>query len=392
MSTLAAANIQFFWQDRRILPEFRSGVSLHSHTAYSEESLGAWARHVSAIPYASRAFRHRSGTPLDLGQAFWTPLLCPRQAYRLEEKQIQRSFELPALVSLTDHDDIGAGTLLQVLDRFRNVPVSTEWTIPFENTFFHLGVHNLPVGEAPALMDEMRAYTQTPNPNVLSGMLQKLNSMRDVLVVLNHPLWDEQGLGLPNHERLLQRFLRTHRWWLHALEMNGLRSWNENQRIVTVGRELGLPVVAGGDRHGREPNAILNLSRASTFSEFVEEVRVHRFSHAVFMPQYRRPLTMRVLRTISEVVGDYPNNIFYREPHSAKALPLASVWDGSAAKAVKHVAALMQRLGKRPHSGLASGAQPDRSVRSRLSIAVGHGEDRATQPDVDAAAVAGVLE
>jgi hypothetical protein len=390
MSTLAT-NIQLFWQDRRISSEFRTGVSLHSHTTYSEESLGAWGRHVSSIPYLSRAFRRRSGAPLDFGQAFWTPPLTPRQAYRLEEKQIQRSFQLPGLVSLTDHDDIRAGTLLRVLDRFRNAPVSTEWTIPFENTFFHLGVHNLPGVEAPVFMDEMRAYTQRPRLSLLLELLEKLNSIRDVLVVLNHPLWDEHGLGSVCHERVLHRFLNAHGASVHALEANGLRSWEENQRVFACGKEFGLPVVAGGDRHGREPNAVLNLSRASTFPEFVQEVRLERFSHVVFMPQYRKALGMRVLQTVFEIIGDYPNNIFYREPDSTNAVPLTSVWDGNAAKAVKHVGALIQLFGRRRHP-LAPRLQRHRSGQSRALMSIAHREDGASQPDVDAAAVAGVLE
>lgn len=385
MSTVVPANVQLLWQDRRISSEFRTGVSLHSHTAYSEETLGGFARQASTIPYLSCAFRRRSGATVDFGQAFWTPPLGPRQAYRLEEKQIQRSFELPALVSLTDHDDIRAGTLLRVLDRFRNAPVSMEWTIPFENTFFHLGVHNLPVADASALMDLMQAYTQTPRSNLLPGILEELNSMREVLLVLNHPLWDEHGLGITSHEDVLQRLLRVHGASLHALEVNGLRSWNENQRIFALGRELGLPVVAGGDRHGREPNAILNLSRASTFSEFVNEVRVERFSHVVYMPQYRKPLAMRVLRTVMEVIDDYPNNIFYRDPETAKALPLASVWDGNAARGVKQIAAFIQLFGTRRYPRSTTG-------RSRSLISVGHREDRTSQPDVDAAAVAAVVE
>ena len=37
---------------------------------------------------------------------------------------------------------------------------------------------------------------------------------------------------------------------IHAVELGGLRSWDENQRALDFASQVGLPVVAGGDRHG----------------------------------------------------------------------------------------------------------------------------------------------
>ena len=107
-------------------------------------------------------YRSKRGFDLDFGRAFWTPPFSPRQAYRLEEKQIQRRFGLPAVVSLTDHDDVRAGSLLRILDRFGQVPVSTEWTVPFGPTFFHLGLHNLPAEQASGIMWELARFTANP--------------------------------------------------------------------------------------------------------------------------------------------------------------------------------------------------------------------------------------
>ncbi len=360
MSVTPTTTVQFFWQDRSIQKDFRTGVSLHSHTMFSEESLEMIPRYTTKVPYLGSAIRRQSdefkrkrGVNLDLNNAFWTPPFAPRQAYRLEEKQINRQFDLPGLVSLTDHDDMRAGNLLRVLDRFRNVPVSSEWTIPYGTTFFHLGVHNMPVNEAPELMAAMREYTIHPEEHKLAGLLEKLNSFRDVLLVLNHPLWDEKGIGASNHAQVLERFLNLHSGAFHALEVNGLRSWHENRDVLRLGRRIGLPVVAGGDRHGREPNALLNLSRASTFPEFVDEVRYQRFSHIVLMPQYREPLKMRVLQTMVDIVRDYPENlkgrrswserVFYREPGSTP-VPLATVFNGSGPKIIQHFITAMRLL------------------------------------------------
>jgi len=346
----------------RAVHPFRAGVSLHSHTMFSEESLGMIPRYTARVPYLGSAIRRqeaeyatRRGSNFDFNRAFWTPPLAPRQAYRLEEKQIQRRFGLPAHVSLTDHDDMRAAQLLRVLDRFAHAPISTEWTIPFGPTFFHLGVHNLPAEHARALESEMAAYTRQPSAG-LETLLATLNSFEHVLLVLNHPLWDEKGIGADLHRRALGQLLARYGEFFHALELNGLRSSKENAEVVRLAAEIDLPAISGGDRHGREPNAILNLTRAETFAGFVEEIRYERRSHIVFMPQYREPLKVRVLRTMADIVREYPENapgrrlwnerVFYREPGTENIVPLASVWADGGPLIVRQFVRAMQLAGK----------------------------------------------
>ncbi len=323
--------VQRFWQDKAIASEFKAGVSLHSHTQHSEESLELVPKYVGRIP----VFRRTMGTTIDFHRGFWTPPLTPRQAYRLEEKQIQRQFNLPALVSLTDHDSMEANTVLQMLDRFRETPLSTEWTVPFASTFFHLGVHNLPAMEADSIMHELRRYTASPEPAELARLLQKLSECPQVLVVLNHPLWDESGIGDAAHWAVFCDLLDQHGRYVHALEVNGLRPARENARVVAIGNEHGIPVVAGGDRHGREPNAVVNLSRGTSFAEFVSEIRTERWSHIVYMPQYREMLGVRTVRMVVDALREYPahvharrtwqERVFYRETPDAEAVPLCSI-------------------------------------------------------------------
>ncbi len=153
----------------RVPDRFKAGVSLHSHTMFSEESLDLVPRYTANLPYFGNAIRRirtrhdaAQSQPLNFNHAFWTPPLSPCQAYRLEEKQIERHFKLPGLISLTDHDDARAAALLGVIQRFRNAPVSTEWTVPFESTFFHLDVHNLPPERANELQIELAHFTSEP--------------------------------------------------------------------------------------------------------------------------------------------------------------------------------------------------------------------------------------
>src|ERR1700760_3692743 len=214
MPVTARTTFQFFRDDRSVCPDFRSGVSLHSHTMYSEESLDMVPRYTANIPYLGNAIRRqeaeyqqRTHQPFDFGHAFWTPPLAPRQAFRLEEKQIQRKLQLPALVSLTDHDDIRSGTQLHLMDRFAKAPISTEWTIPFRETFFHLGVHNMPAALAGEMMQDLAAFTDAPQDEKLGGLLEMLNAHPSVFLVLNHPLWDEKGIGLSRHSQILTQLL-----------------------------------------------------------------------------------------------------------------------------------------------------------------------------------------
>jgi hypothetical protein len=379
MPVTARSSLQFFWRDSTIGPDFRTGVSLHSHTMYSKESLDMVPRYTAHVPYLGRAIRvqeaeysAKSGRSFDFNRAYWTPPLAPRQAYRLEEKQIQRLLQLPALVSITDHDDIQAGTLLRVLDRFRRVPISTEWTIPFGPTFFHLGVHNLPANESAAIMAELAGYTADPKEARLTELLAVLNSYPDVLLVLNHPYWDEKGIGTDNHREALLQLIERHGQYLHGLELNGLRSWQENSDLIRLAREKDIPLISGGDRHGREPNALVNLTRSSSFAEFVHEIRRDHISHVVLMPQYRDPMKLRILQTILDVIRDYPENatgrrtyaerVFYRDPISGTTLTLKQIWSDGGPKVIRHFIAAMRLL-------------EWRGVQSALKIAL---SDRAT--------------
>jgi hypothetical protein len=259
------------------------------------------------------------------------------------------------------------------MDRFAKAPISTEWTIPFGETFFHLGVHNMPAAQSAAMMQDLVAYTDQPREEKLAGLLEMLNAHPGVFLVLNHPLWDEKGIGHARHSQILTRLLEQHGHAFHALELNGLRGWRENYQVIAVGRQTGLPLVSGGDRHGREPNAILNLSRAKNFAELAREIRHERFSHVVFMPQYHEPLRLRILQTMIDVVRDYPENfvgrrtyadrVFYRNPQTQIVQPLAEIWRDGGPMVVRQFVASMRLL-------------ESRGVRSALRFAL---HDRSSQ-------------
>ena len=102
-------------------------------------------------------------------------------------------------------------------------------------------------------------------------------------------------------------YMAAYRGWIHAVEINGLRDWHENQRTVDLSERYGVPLISGGDRHGREPNATLNLTRSATFGDFVQEIRAG-VSDLVLMPQHRRPLPHRIVENFRDIVSESPDH------------------------------------------------------------------------------------
>jgi hypothetical protein len=312
---------------------------MHSH-----ESMGFVPRYTAGVPLLAPAIRQQerryaasTGRPLDFSKAYWTPPLAPREAYDLEKKQIERDLHVEALVSLTDHDDIEAGSLLSVVEQARPIPISLEWTVPFGPSFFHIGVHNLPPQRARSMMADLAAYTSLPSRPRLGELLTALDELDETLLVFNHPLWDESGIGAVEHAQLLGAFLERYGDRIHALELNGLRPWKENAAVRWVAQHSGHPLISGGDRHGCEPNANLNLTNTATFAEFVAEIRQDKMSDVLFMPQYREPLQLRVIETIWDIVREYPERAVGRRRWSDRVFyqlgngsvqPLSALWKG----------------------------------------------------------------
>lgn len=305
-----SSTIHLQWKDAEAAGRFRTAVSLHSHTLHSRESLDFIYHAATRAPILAAVVRHGEriyqkihGAPLDLARGWWTPPLGAHDAWLLEKSQIE-ALDQDALISITDHDNIDAPVALQVLDECRGTPISVEWTVSFGPTFFHLGVHNLPVGQARALWAEMNGYRQKPNPARLGEILTALASLDQVLIVFNHPLWDERGISQAAHRQVALDFLRRFGPSLHALELNGLRPWKENRDVIALAKAEKKPAISGGDRHALEPNALLNLTNAETFDEFAEEVRAG-WSSVLVLRHYREQYPLRILHNMMDVLRTY---------------------------------------------------------------------------------------
>lgn len=279
----------------------------------------------------------KSRIPVDFSRAYWTPPLTPQLAYDTERDQIERTLGLKALVSLTDHDNVEAPMWLRGVPETAHVPVSLEWSVPFGGTIFHLGVHNLPSGQAQAIMDDLAAYTQNPSDQLLSELLAMLDGFADVLVVFNHPLWTQSCVGVQRGKDDLDRFLGCAAQFLHAFEINATRSAKENNRVTELADRWQRPLVSGGDRHGCGASGALNLTSAETFCEFVSEIRQEQRSHVLLMPQYKEPVSIRTTRTLLDVIRNYPeypmgsrrwdDRIFHPDQNGGVDRPISSLWN-----------------------------------------------------------------
>ena len=348
----------------KLIEGCEAAASLHCHTHFSKEILTFIPYYASRVPVLSGYFsealvRYRAahGRDLDFSRAYWTPPVTPRQVIDAETLQIEKELGLPALVSITDHDDIEAGLLLQVLDTPNQYPISMEWTVPFGGGYFHLGLHNLPRENAVELAAELAKYTsQSADSRTLTELLETLNESPSTLIVLNHPFWDIELIGGEDHLNCLRSFIASHGDQLHALEINGFRTWKENRETIQLADELGLPLVSGGDRHGCQPNSILNLTRARSFDELVGEIREDGHSDIVIMPGYRESMVTRLLESVAEVIGNYPGHALGRSRWSdriyidldgTESLPLATHWPNGGPGWVRLSLWLLRRLGSK---------------------------------------------
>ncbi len=369
---MSQSSISYLWREPNVAKGFACGVSLHSHTNQSRETLDFiaefskdWGVLQPVMRWFEERCKERSGISPNYALSYWTPPLTPRLAFELEQRQIEENLQLPGMVSITDHDNINAPMLLRSVPSARHIPVSVEWTVPFGTTAFHLGIHNLPSATATEWMARLEAFTAIPvaerKPVMLTEILRELHELPDVLIIFNHPIWDLYRIGIEQHEVLVNEFLAVYGQFFHALELNGLRNWKENREVSTLAGKWNQLVISGGDRHGVEPNANVNLTYATSFTEFVHEVRRERQSHVLFMPQYAQPWKHRILQSTLDAIRNYPqfpagsqrwDERVYHPDKNGTITPLSALWtQGRAPKVIDGILGLVRLMGAAPVSG-----------------------------------------
>jgi hypothetical protein len=385
---MAVATVSYLWRDQKAHEGYRSGVSLHSHTNQSRETLDFLANLGSTYsmirPLLARLERRAEklhGVRIDYASSYWTPPMTPRLAFDLESGQIEK-LGLSSMVSITDHDTIEAPMLLRTVPSARRIPVSVEWSVPYGGVQdFHIGIHNLPSARARQWMNTFAAFTANPGEQRLREILIALHEEPGVLVVFNHPMWDLFLVGEKRHQFMVNEFLLKFGAWIHALELNGLRNWEENRETRRLAERWNMVLVSGGDRHGVEPNANINLTNSTSFTEFVHEIRRERTSSVLFMPQYAHPWKHRLLHSTLDAIRNYPDfpqgsrtwdERAYHPDARGVMRPLSEIWPkGRAPLAIQCVIKCVQMLGASPVSG---GLRMAWNDASQLRLALGDQE------------------
>jgi predicted metal-dependent phosphoesterase TrpH len=298
--------------------EFGYAVSLHNHSCHSVEKLAAlnqvvklaFMRPLSGILQNSFGL---GGVPdLNYAEVTFNPPYSPQDVYDMEAAAAAKWGFDGVHLAITDHDEF-AGSLALMRGRpdlNGRIAVSEELSLWFHGHLFHLGVSGLPESE----VEETHARIQVAARGGRYDELFETLAASGCLVVLNHPLiaW-KPGADIPVAE-LLSRY----GWAIHALEINGMRSREENDRVLELARHWRKPVLGGGDSHLLVASSVLSLSQAASFADFVAEVKD---GHAVpfVSPDYFAPLRwklfLRVLFFISR----------YRQIASYKGQPVAAM-------------------------------------------------------------------
>jgi predicted metal-dependent phosphoesterase TrpH len=234
---------------------------------------------------------------LNYAEITFNPPYSPQDVYEMEAAAAANWGFDGVHLAITDHDEF-AGSLALLRGRpdlKGRIAVSEELSLWFQGHLFHLGVSHMPESAVEETHTRMQAAARGERYDELFETL----AVSGCLVALNHPLlaWKAGEKTIPVAE-LLSRY----GWAIHALEVNGMRSREENDRVLELARHWRKPVIGGGDSHVLVASSIFSVSRAATFKDFIVEVKD---GHAVpfVTPDYFAPLKwklfLRVLFFIS---------------------------------------------------------------------------------------------
>jgi predicted metal-dependent phosphoesterase TrpH len=298
--------------------EFGYAVSLHNHSCHSVEKLAAlnqvvklaFMRPLSGV--LQKSFGLGGVSDLNYAEITFNPPYSPEDVYQMEAAAAAKWGFDGVHLAITDHDEIAGGLALLRgrPDLNGRIALSEELSLWFQGHLFHLGVSRMPESE----VEETHARIQSAARGGRYDELFETLAASGCLVVLNHPLiaW-KPGAAIPVAE-LLSRY----GWAIHALEINGMRSREENDRVLELARHWRKPVVGGGDSHLLVASSVLSLSQAASFKDFVAEVKDGQ-AVPFMSPDYFAPLKwklfLRVLFFISR----------YRQIASYKGQPVATM-------------------------------------------------------------------
>jgi hypothetical protein len=299
--------------------EFGYAVSLHNHSCHSVEKLAAlnlvvklgFMRPLSGVLQRSFGLGRVQG--LNYAEITFNPPYTPEEVYQMESAAAAIWGFDGVHLTITGHDEF-AGSLALLRGRpdlNGRVAIGEEVSVWYQGHLFHLGVSGLPENG----IDETHAQIQAAARDGRHDELFEALASSGCLVVLNHPLisWRPEPETIP-----VTDLLTRYGWAIHALEVNGMRSRAENDRVLELARQWRKPVVGGGDSHLLVASSIVSLSRAATFKDFIAEVKD---GHAVpfVTPNYFAPLNWKLFLRVLFFMSRY------RQIASYKGQPVAAM-------------------------------------------------------------------
>ncbi len=302
--------------------EFGYAVSLHNHSQYSVEKLAAlnqvvklaFMRPLSGI--LQRSFGLGGISDLNYAEITFNPPYTPEDVYQIEAEAAAAWGFDGVHLAITDHDEF-AGSLALLRSRpdltgctNGRIAIGEELSLWYQGHLFHLGVSHMPESGVEETHTRMQAAARAGRYDELFETL----AASGCLVVLNHPLiaWAKGAETIP-----VTDLLTRYGWAIHALEVNGMRTREENNRVLELARQWRKPVVGGGDSHLLVASSILSLSRAATFKDFIAEVKD---GHAVpfVTPDYFAPLKWKLFLRVLFFISRYRQIASYKgQPVSA---------------------------------------------------------------------------
>jgi len=279
--------------------EFRSLVSMHTHSNHSVEKMrpldsvmNLWFM-APLRAVVRRAFGLHRVPDLKYADLWYNPPYSPEEVLRMETESVRAlGFDYVQL-AITDHDEIsGAIELRQRRPaEAHRIALGEELSVRYEGHLFHMGITGFPETN---VAETHAAIQSAQREGRLDDMFDLLKAA-DCLVVLNHPLipWSKGDA----HATALS-LLKRYGSFIHALEFNGMRGHKENAAVLALARHVNKPVVGGGDSHLLLASAIVCGSSTDAYADFVQEVRSGRVV-PVIKSDYFAPMKWKLfLRTL----------------------------------------------------------------------------------------------
>jgi hypothetical protein len=326
--------------------EFRSAVSLHNHSCHSVERLAALNRVVKLgfmRPLSAtlqRAFGLDGISNLNYGDLVYNPPYTPEDVYRMESFGVAPLGFEDLQFAITDHDEYIGGTKLlkERPDLEGRVAIGEELSVRFHGHLFHLGL----VGMGASRIDETHMGIQSAaRAGRLDELFETLRAL-GCLVILNHPLvhWGAGGIeGIP-----VADLLNRYGWAIDALEFNGMRPAEENQRVLDLARDCRKPVVGGGDSHLLVPSSVICVSQASSIANFVAEVK-DGHSVPLIKGDYWAPLGWKLFLRVLCFIAHYRQIASFRDQPVSEILKGRMVLLDPIGHASRSFLALVSALG-----------------------------------------------